>query len=260
MLNVTSICGTPRGAAGMPSRRKRPSSLLSLAISRSPCRMWMSTEVWPSSAVVKTCVLRVGMVVLRSISLVFTPPSVSRPSESGVTSSSTTSRTSPASTPAWIAAPMATTSSGLTDWLSSLPVSFLTSSWITGMRVEPPTITTSSIFETSSLASASAFWNGLTQRSVRSCVSSSNLARVSVMSRCLGPFWSAVMKGRLIEVCTVPESSILAFSAASVRRWSAWLVAGRDRCLAPCGTRSPRSRGCARRSRRRPGGCRRWST
>ena len=35
------------------------------------------------------------------------------------------------------------------------------------------------------------------QRSVRSFVSSSNLARVSVRSRCLGPFWSAVMNGRL---------------------------------------------------------------
>ena len=57
---------------------------------------------------------------------------------------------------------------GVDRWFSSLPVSFLTSSWITGMRVEPPTMTTSSIFETSSFASASAFLNGCTQRSVRS--------------------------------------------------------------------------------------------
>ena len=43
----------------------------------------------------------------------------------------------------------------------------------------------------------------------------SNLARVSVRSRCLGPFSSAVMKGRLMFVLVVVESSILAFSAAS---------------------------------------------
>ena len=41
----------------------------------------------------------VGMVVLRPISLVKTPPSVSMPSDSGVTSNSRTSVTSPASTP-----------------------------------------------------------------------------------------------------------------------------------------------------------------
>ena len=36
MSNVTSICGTPRGAGRMPSRMKRPSDLLSAAIARSP--------------------------------------------------------------------------------------------------------------------------------------------------------------------------------------------------------------------------------
>ena len=86
------------------------------------------------------------MVVLRSMSLVITPPRVSTPSESGVTSSSRMSLTSPLSTPAWMAAPTATTSSGLTPLWGSLPPSrSLTSSWITGMRVEPPTSTTSSI-------------------------------------------------------------------------------------------------------------------
>ena len=64
--------------------------------------------------------LRVGMVVLRSISLVNTPPSVSMPSDSGVTSSNSTSLTSPLSTPAWMAAPTATTSSGLTPWCGVL--------------------------------------------------------------------------------------------------------------------------------------------
>ena len=34
--NVTSICGTPRGAGGIPSRLNSPRTLLSAAISRSP--------------------------------------------------------------------------------------------------------------------------------------------------------------------------------------------------------------------------------
>ena len=49
-----------------------------------------------------------------SINFVKTPPKVSIPRESGVTSKSKTSLTSPVNTPPWIAAPEATTSSGLT--------------------------------------------------------------------------------------------------------------------------------------------------
>ncbi len=71
------------------------------------------------------------------------PPLVSMPRDSGVTSMSSTSLRSPLSTPACRAAPTATTSSGLTPLLGSLPpVSFLTSSATAGMRVEPPTSTT----------------------------------------------------------------------------------------------------------------------
>ena len=99
MLNVTSICGTPRGAGAMPVSWKRPSVLLPAAISRSPCSTCTSTEVCPSAAVEKIWLLVVGMVVLRSIRRVNTPPIVSMPSESGVTSSSSTSLTSPPSTP-----------------------------------------------------------------------------------------------------------------------------------------------------------------
>ena len=79
------------------------------------------------------------------MSLVITPPLVSMPRVSGVTSSSSTSFTSPASTPAWMAAPTATTSSGFTPRCGSLPVSSLTFSCTAGMRVMPPTITTWSI-------------------------------------------------------------------------------------------------------------------
>ena len=122
-----------------------PSDLLYWAISRSPCSTWTSTLVWLSSAVENTSDLRVGIVVLRSMSLVITPPLVSMPSVSGVTSSRSTSFTSPASTPAWMAAPTATTSSGFTPRCGSLPVSDLTFSCTAGMRVMPPTITTWSI-------------------------------------------------------------------------------------------------------------------
>ena len=37
--NVTSICGTPRRAGAIPSRRNVPSCLLSFANSRSPCAL-----------------------------------------------------------------------------------------------------------------------------------------------------------------------------------------------------------------------------
>ena len=57
--------------------------------------------------------------------------------------------------------------------------------------------------------------------STRSPTSCSSFDRVSVMTRCFGPDWSAVMNGRLISVCCVLLSSIFAFSAASLRRCSA---------------------------------------
>ena len=79
MSKVTSICGTPRGAGGMPVSSKVPSFLLYAAISRSPWKTWISTDGWLSSAVVKISERLVGMVVLRSISLVKMPPLVSMP-------------------------------------------------------------------------------------------------------------------------------------------------------------------------------------
>ena len=49
-------------------------------------------------------------------------------------------------------------------------------------------------------ASLSAARHGSTVRSTRSSTSASSLARVSLMFRCLGPFWSAVMNGRFTSV------------------------------------------------------------
>ena len=106
MANVTSICGTPRGAGGMPTSSNLPSDLFSAAIWRSPCRTWTATLLWLSATVVKICVFLVGIVELRSISLVNRPPWVSTPSDSGVTSSSTRSLMSPRRMPPWMAAPI----------------------------------------------------------------------------------------------------------------------------------------------------------
>ncbi len=221
MSNVTSICGMPRGAGGSPVRWNRPSGRLSRAIGRSPCSTCTSTLVWLSAAVENVSLLRVGIVVFRGISVVITPPSVSMPRESGVTSSRSRSLTSPASTPAWIAAPTATTSSGLTPLCGSLPNNSFTMACTRGIRVDPPTSTTSSIFEGSTPASASACFVGPTVFCSKSSTSCSNLAWVRVFTRCLGPVWSAVMNGRLMSVSLTVESSILAFSAASLRRCSA---------------------------------------
>ena len=215
MSKVTSICGTPRGAGGMFISWNLPSVLLYCAISRSPWSTWISTDVCPSSAVEKTSPLRVGMVVLRSISFVITPPLVSMPRDSGVTSSSSTSLTSPRSTPPWMAAPTATTSSGLTPRCGSLPTTSRTFSCTAGMRVMPPTRITSPMSDADRPASFSACLVGPTVRSTSAATSSVSLARESDRSRCFGPDASAVTNGRLICVDWVEESSILAFSAAS---------------------------------------------
>ena len=100
MSKVTSICGIPRGAGGMSSRLNWPKILLSAAISRSPWNTRIVTAFWLSSAVENTCDFFVGIVVLRSIKRVNTPPKVSIPKDNGVTSSRTTSLTSPCKTPA----------------------------------------------------------------------------------------------------------------------------------------------------------------
>ena len=101
--------------------------LLSFAIDLSPCKTWISTDGWLSAAVEKTCDFFDGIVVLDSINLVITPPIVSIPRDKGVTSNNKTSLTSPVSTPPWIAAPTATTSSGFTPFDGFLPKNFSTS-------------------------------------------------------------------------------------------------------------------------------------
>mmetsp|Transcript_37007 Transcript_37007/g.62319 ORF Transcript_37007/g.62319 Transcript_37007/m.62319 type:complete len:388 (+) Transcript_37007:1130-2293(+) len=223
MSKVTSICGTPRGAGGTPTRSNCPSSLLSAAISRSPCSTLMPTWVWLSAAVENTWLFFVGMVVLRLMRRVNTPPRVSIPRERGVTSNSRISFTSPRSTPPWMAAPSATTSSGLTLLLGSLLNSSFTICCTRGMRDMPPTINTSLISLVDTPASLIASLHGCLVRSRRGPTSASSLDRVTCTFKCFAPVASAVMKGRLISVLCVDESSIFAFSAASLRRCTASL-------------------------------------
>mmetsp|Transcript_74161 Transcript_74161/g.204253 ORF Transcript_74161/g.204253 Transcript_74161/m.204253 type:complete len:278 (-) Transcript_74161:279-1112(-) len=224
----TSICGTPRGAGGIEPSSNLPSRWQSLVMVRSPSKTWIITAGWLSWYVEKTCDFFVGITVLRGMSLVMTPPTVSMPSVSGVTSSSRMSFTSPRSTPPWMAAPSATTSSGLTPLNGSLPNKLVTTDWTLGMRVMPPTRITSATSLVETPASRRQFLHGSMVRWMSESVSSSSLARDILMLRCLGPDASAVMKGRLISVEPVEESSVFAFSAASRRRCTASLSAVRS--------------------------------
>ena len=223
MSKVTSICGIPLGAGGMPTSSKRPSVLFPEAISRSPWRTWIVTAGWLSSAVEKVWLILAGIVVFFSINLVITPPKVSMPRESGVTSSSRTSLTSPFKTAPWMAAPRATTSSGFTPLLGSLPKIFLTRSWTAGMRVMPPTRITSLISPGERPASFRATLHGPSSLSSRSLIRASSLALVTFMFRCFGPLASAVINGRFTSVSIEVDSSIFAFSAASLSRCKAIL-------------------------------------
>ena len=119
---------------------------------------------------------------------------------------------------------MATTSSGFTPLCGSLPKNCFTTSMTLGMRVMPPTRTTSSIWPAVTPASFSAWRQGSTVFWMRSSTRASSLARVSFRVRCFGPEASAVMKGRLISVWVEDDSSILAFSAASLQALQGELV------------------------------------
>ena len=197
--------------------------MLSAAICLSPWTMWISTEVWPSAAVENTWLFLAGIVVFLSINAVATPPKVSIPKVNGVTSNNNTSLTSPVKTPAWIAAPIATHSSGLTPFEGSFPVKLLTASWTAGILVEPPTKITLSTWFIERPASDNAFFIGSIDLWTRSWVNSLNLALVKFISICFGPVASAVMNGKLMFVWVEDDNSILAFSAASFNLWRAIL-------------------------------------
>ena len=191
--------------------------------SRSPCRIWISTLVWLSTAVENISDFLTGIVVLREIIFVITPPRVSTPSDNGVTSNNRISLISPAKIPAWIAAPIATTSSGLTVWFGFLPVKDSTNAWIAGIRVDPPTNTTSFMSDLSKRASFSAFSTGIRHLEIKFSPNFSKVSLVNSVSICFGPVASAVINGKEIFVFSTVDNSIFAFSAASVKRCKAWI-------------------------------------
>ncbi len=112
----------------------------------------------------------------------------------------------------------------------------------------------------SSPASLSACWQGPTVRWIRSSTSCSNLARVSWTFRCLGPEASAVMNGRLMSVCVVLDSSHLGLLGGLLQPLQRHRVLAQVDALVLLELARPASRSPAGRSRRRPGGCRRWWT
>mmetsp|Transcript_13194 Transcript_13194/g.35717 ORF Transcript_13194/g.35717 Transcript_13194/m.35717 type:complete len:339 (-) Transcript_13194:291-1307(-) len=223
--NATSTFARPAAAGLMPSRMNIDNSLLSLAKRRSPWTTLISKFFWLSFADSKTLVFRTGTRVFLGRNTEQRPSWVAMLSVRGKTSSKIRSRISPVSTAPWMAAPTATTSSGFTLWFKVFPTgkNDFASSTTAGIRVDPPTSTTSSRSFTSTLASSSACSTGPRHRSTSSAQRDSNFWRVSTSSMVLGPDSSVAMKGREMVVSCSADRSILAFSAASFSRCTAWL-------------------------------------
>uniref|UniRef100_A0A7C9ADP3 Uncharacterized protein n=1 Tax=Opuntia streptacantha TaxID=393608 RepID=A0A7C9ADP3_OPUST len=110
---------------------------------------------------------------------------------------------------------MATASSGFTPLLGVLPKISWTISCTLGTRVIPPTRRTSSTSLVDIPASFRQFRQGERVLSISLSTRDSNFDLVRVMFKCFAPEASALINGRLMSVCDVDESSILAFSAAS---------------------------------------------
>mmetsp|Transcript_27886 Transcript_27886/g.90121 ORF Transcript_27886/g.90121 Transcript_27886/m.90121 type:complete len:237 (-) Transcript_27886:652-1362(-) len=173
------------------------------------------------------------MTVLRGMSFVMTPPTVSMPRVSGVTSSSSrslvSSPPSPERMPPCTAAPNATASSGLMPLDGSLPLKKSLSSCCTlGMRVEPPTSTTSSISDFLSSESSITFCTGVSVFLKRSMHSSSKRARVSVSEKS----WPSKRPSISTRTWCVDESDRLARSTSRRSFWMARLsLDGSEPCL-----------------------------
>ncbi len=184
----------------------------------------MVTAVWLSSAVLKVWLFLVGIVVFLGINGVRMPPSVSMPNVKGVTSKRRMSLTSPERTPAWTAAPMATHSIGSTPRSARRLSVSSTNLRTIGMRVGPPTRMILLTSSTESFASFSDCSNGFLQRCTIGSTICSSSARVNIMRR----FFDPEIKGKLISVSIMVESSIFARSAASRTRCTAVLSSFRS--------------------------------
>ncbi len=140
--------------------------------------------VWPSLNVVKSCAREIGKVEFLGMTRSVSPPIVSRPRESGITSNNSRSFSLrlPAKTFAWMAAPNATTLSGSRLVSGSWPKKSATAWRTCGMRVAPPTMTTPLISATDSPASRKALRVGESVLAIRCWVSSVSVSLFKVMS------------------------------------------------------------------------------
>ena len=173
--------------------------------------------VWPSRNVVKSWARATGMGVFLGITFSTSPPIVSSPSESGVTSRSRKSLSTsfPASLFAWIAAPTATTQSGSIPASGSRPKKDSIWERTIGMRVAPPTRTIPLMSEGASFASAMVERTASRARARMSFVDSSNSFRPR-RRESISPLSSTTEK----SVSSVLESLSFAarLSARSFRR------------------------------------------
>jgi len=138
----------------------------------------MAIAVCPSLKVVNSCARETGIAELRAIIFSLNPPMVSIPSDSGNTSSNSMSLSGllPTRTSACNAAPSATTWSGSRSHIGLRSKNSPTMSCTSGTRVEPPTITTSSISERLTPASRNARRQASRVFETRPETSSSNCA------------------------------------------------------------------------------------
>ena len=131
--------------------------------------------------------------------------------------------TMPPISPVWIesarsAAPSATASSGWTALEGSLPKNSLIFARTSGMRLCPPTRSTSPTSEGLRPQLVRVSSQTRKVRSTRAAVSFSRSPRVTVSSTSQGLSPTMATKGTLICVVSRSESAILARSAASVMR------------------------------------------
>mmetsp|Transcript_30065 Transcript_30065/g.48994 ORF Transcript_30065/g.48994 Transcript_30065/m.48994 type:complete len:234 (+) Transcript_30065:975-1676(+) len=120
-----------------------------------------------------------------------------------------------------MAAPIATTSSGFTLFDGDLPKNFSTTSCTFGIRVIPPTKSTSVMSDFGMSASLTHCSHGAMVRLISLSTKFSSCARVTVMSRCLGPLGVAVINAACTFVSVRDDNSILVRSASSFKRCTA---------------------------------------
>ena len=188
--------------------------------------------VWPSRKVVKSWASATGIALLRGMTFSTRPPMVSRPSESGVTSSSNQSSSPevlPASLLACIAAPIATTLSGSMSSSGAKPKNFSTAVRTQGMRVAPPTSTTPRTSETPAEASRRTASTVSIVFLTRWQVIASNSSRVrssSTSSPLSNAKWMQVDSSFVRASFAARESAIRRRFSAAERMWPGSVSAG----------------------------------